>query len=243
MSTISLPKSNKGCTVEGCSKKHYGCGLCHKHYYRKLRTGFAEKREKPLIYGVGIKDADYHVYQTINGKKIVDPFYRKWFSMLCRCYSEKYQAMYPTYIGVTVCNEWLSFMAFREWMVCQDWEGKQLDKDIIHQGNKVYDPNKCCFIPQEINKLLSNNTSTRGDYPQGVTWFKQTHKYKAEICLHGKSKSLGYYISAIEAETTYLKAKAEYVEAVALEQSDQRVKEALIKRANEMIKTINLRIS
>jgi 7,8-dihydro-6-hydroxymethylpterin-pyrophosphokinase len=57
---------------------------------------------------------------------------------------------------VTVTPEWWSRRAFTEWMRGQEWQGRQLDKDILWPGNKIYAPDKCLFVPQEINNLLTN---------------------------------------------------------------------------------------
>ena len=40
----------------------------------------------------------------------------------------------------------------------------------------------------------------------GVSWFKQTKKWKAQITIDGKSKHLGYFISEIKASEAYQKA-------------------------------------
>lgn len=60
-----------------------------------------------MVYGVGINDADYQV-QVYDKVRLEDgtiyrrnawccPFYRKWRSMLERCYSEKWLERYPSY--------------------------------------------------------------------------------------------------------------------------------------------------
>lgn len=91
---------------------------------------------KKTIYGVGTNDANYLVVN----KGVRCPYYKKWSSMLERCFSKSLHKKHPTYIGCTVCNEWLLFSNFRSWMMKQEWVGMELDKDIISIGNKKYCP-------------------------------------------------------------------------------------------------------
>jgi hypothetical protein len=94
-----------------------------------------------LVYGVGRNDLGYRtqVYEYVTengGKKIwkhvfICKYYEAWKSMLKRCYSKKYQERNQSYIGTSVCSEWLSATAFKKWMEQQDWQDKSLDKDII----------------------------------------------------------------------------------------------------------------
>ena len=83
-----------------------------------------------LVFGVGVNDLDYRTqvkeYVTEDGgRRIQKPvfvckYYTVWKSMLKRCYSEKYLESYPSYIGASVCSEWLSATAFKKWMEQQD---------------------------------------------------------------------------------------------------------------------------
>lgn len=40
--------ATRNCSVSGCDGKHYGKGLCHKHYQRKRKTGSLELKTKTL---------------------------------------------------------------------------------------------------------------------------------------------------------------------------------------------------
>ena len=180
------------------------------------------------VYGIGINDSDYITKQYINGKWARCFFYQKWIGMLERCYSNRYQKNQPTYIGCTVCDEWHSFMVFRSWMMQQDWKGKALDKDILVPGNKIYKPETCVFVSQEINNLLTNRASKRGDLPQGVTFFKPDENYRAQITKYGKKYHIGYYDTAQKAETAYKKEKSEHVLEIAMQQTNNRLRNGLI---------------
>jgi len=122
-------------------------------------------------------------------------------------------------------------MAFRAWMIQQDWRGKQLDKDILHPGNKIYSSETCIFVTHEINNLLSASDATRGKYPQGVSWEEGRQKYQAKMQVHGTCKNLGRYSTAEEASSAYRNAKAAHIRAIAGEQN-QPLKSALYRWGN-----------
>lgn len=175
-----------------------------------------------LMFGVGINDT--------KGRIGVCPFYIKWKNMLSRCYSESYSLKSPTYAGCSVCEEWLTFSRFKAWMQTQDWENKQLDKDLLYLGNKVYSPETCIFISQKINNFITEKQNSRGKYPIGVTL--DQGKYKAKCCYgsSGSQKSLGVYTTPEDAHRAWLSFKLEQAHLLASEEADDRVSKALISR-------------
>lgn len=122
---------------------------------------------RKLVRGFGINDADYAVCPRVNGRKVWCPFYVAWMHMLER-QEAKWWERYPTYTGCKVCDEWRSFMAFRAWMMTQDWQGKELDKDLCGDG-KLYSPETCVFVTQAINKFVTDSGAARGALPIGVS--------------------------------------------------------------------------
>jgi hypothetical protein len=188
------------------------------------------QKNKKLVYGVGINDANYVVKPTINGKRVVCPFYEAWKSMLRRCYSAKHQAKYPTYIGCSVVPEWLSFMAFRAWSLGQDWQGRDLDKDLLVQGNKVYGPQTCVFISSGLNKFTIDRAAARGEWPIGVD--KQRGKFRASCCnpFSGKLENLGYYTCPDAAHEAWRSRKHELALQIAALHADPRIAKALSTR-------------
>lgn len=185
-----------------------------------------------LYYGFGVNDADYAVYPSgSDGKRIHCPFYKTWESMLKRAYSPKYHAKSPTYIGVTVCEEWRSFMAFRAWMMEQDWEGKHLDKDVLVPGNKVYSPKTCAFVTPQINGLLTNNARGRGKWPIGVHWKKASNKFESFVRENGKNRHLGLFNTPHEAHLAWRKEKVRIVRKAAEECDDPRVAAGLLRHS------------
>ena len=143
--------------------------------------------------------------------------------MIRRCYDTKMQLRQPTYKGCTVAEEWFDFQAFAEWFCGHEYSGAGycLDKDLLFAGNKVYSPHTCCFVPQELNKLLSDRKAARGDLPQGVSYFKRDSNYVAGISINAKKKNLGYFDCPNEAHQVYKKAKEAYVKEKALEWQDR----------------------
>jgi hypothetical protein len=195
-----------------------------------------------LVCGVGINDVDYVVQikeelPKVGGSRVrkvvwTCPFYQRWLSMLRRCYSKKFITTNTTYAGCTVCSEWLVFSNFRVWMVGQHWRDKDLDKDLLFQGNKVYSPSTCVFIHRVVNSFILDKSNKRGDYLLGCSLDRG--KFKAQ-CGGSTTKGkvhLGYFSTELEAHFAWKKqkhiyscqlAKSEYV-------VDERVRQVLFHR-------------
>ena len=189
-------------------------------------------RPRALVYGIGINDAPYSIaYVDERGKEHRCPFYSRWRSLLQRVADPKFQEKYPHYKSCTIDPDWLRFTTFRVWMEKQDWEGKDLDKDLRYQGNKHYGPDTCLFIRQELNKLLCLRQNDRGSLPLGVTTTTiRGKKYITAFCsFYAKSKNLGYFDSVGEAAEAYKKAKLAYIKELADLESNPLIKEALLR--------------
>lgn len=197
------------------------------------------------IYGVGINDAGYVVQSSetigyVNGKRkrklvYMCPFFSVWAAMMKRCYSTKTHQNSPTYIGCSVVEEWLTFSNFRAWMEQQDWQGKQLDKDILIPGNKIYGPVSCVFVPSKVNTFLLECNKSRGQYPIGVHRDKSSGKYMALIRDgSGVRKYLGIFKTPDEAHLAWLTAKSGLAKQLAAEilagGGDIRVANAIVER-------------
>lgn len=173
-----------------------------------------------LIYGVGFNSKGKHK-ASVNGTRT--PAYETWYNMLTRAYCPKLHARQPTYIGCSVANDWCDFQDFGDWFENHKYSnrGYQLDKDLLIPGNKIYAPNLCVFVPQELNSLLIDCGAIRGQYPQGLCWDTSAKKYKAQIRLNGKNQHLGLFDTEQEAYQTYKTAKEANVKNMALEWRDR----------------------
>ena len=167
------------------------------------------RKVERLVYGVGVNDADYVVEPIINGRRVRCPAYMSWMRMLERCYSAKCHSRYPTYIGVEVCDEWLSFMAFRKWWVENQVDGWQLDKDLL-SDNGIYSPEACIFVPNWLNSFTIDCGAVRGEWPIGVCFDSRRRKFESQ-CRHpfGKREYLGYFSTPDEAHAAWLARKLE----------------------------------
>ncbi len=197
---------------------------------------------KKLVCGVGVNDLGYRVHVrewvTENGGEriwktvFLCPYYEVWKHMLTRCYSEKYLESKPSYIGTSVCGEWVYASEFKKWMEQQDWHGKCLDKDIIAPKSKLYSPESCAFVLKATNSFVVANDARRGECPIGVDLCKPTGKYRTHCNnpFTGKNEHLGYFSTPEEAHEAWRKRKHELAQLVAATESDPRVIEALKKR-------------
>lgn len=186
------------------------------------------RRKSPYnktICGIGyIGEGDYKV--SVN--KIFTIEYRYWQSMISRCYNKKRHVKYPTYESCSVYDEWLNYQNFAKWYDenYYEVEGQRmdLDKDILHKGNKIYNPENCIFVPQRINLLFTRRQNDRGKYPIGVTYNKKDRKFRAYCSIFENNKQkqilLGSYNTSQEAFDTYKQFKETYIKQVADDYKD-----------------------
>ena len=153
------------------------------------------------VYGVGISDLP-HTHGT--------DAYNRWHGMLKRCYYSKERTKRrQSYADCVVCSEWLRFSVFKQWYDANYIEGCALDKDILVKGNRVYSPETCCFVPQEINGLVIQNKSRRNSYPIGVFPIKYSNRTKYRASMN--DVYIGTYDTPEEAFQAYKSTKEQYV--------------------------------
>lgn len=190
--------------------------------------------KRKLVQGVGINDAEYIVEYRLDSKRFKCPYYLVWVSMLTRCYSTAYHKKRPTYLGCTICEDWVTFSNFKSWMKTQNWQGKELDKDLLIPGNKIYSPDTCIFVSQAINNLILTNNAIRGSLTIGVCWNKQANKFMAKCKEEGKTRHLGYFLTEKDAHSAYILFKKQYISSTAMKQSDLQLKNILLRIANDL---------
>lgn len=175
-----------------------------------IKNGRVKDFNSPEIFGIG------YIGCFRNNERISkDRAYVVWRNMLMRCYDEKTHIKRPTYIGCTVCNEWHNYSNFKQWFDENYQEGYCLDKDILFKGNKVYSPKTCCFVPNEINSILTKRQNYRGNLPIGVRYSDSRLRYKVQFTKSSDKTYIGYFSAPEEAFDAYKRAKEEYIKEVA----------------------------
>lgn len=171
---------------------------------------------KATVEGIGFKD------MALAG---TDPLYRVWASMLRRANPKRLADTQPTYMDATVIDEWRYLSNFYNWAITQAWEGRQLDKDIIQEGNREYGPHTCCFVTAEINNLYKGVYKTNNGLPVGVK-VASPRRWQAKL----GSQYIGCYESPEDAGNAVKIRRAQRSYELALQETDPIVKEALLRR-------------
>lgn len=172
-----------------------------------------------LVYGVGVNDLPYPIKNC--------PFYEKWRSILCRCYSSNFHTKNKSYEECFICDEWIYASNFKKWMESKNWKGNVLDKDILYPNNKIYSPEKCIFVPIEVNSLLVK-TGRKRIFPLGVYKSNTKNKFDSKISIAGKTTFLGSYSNKMEAHREWQKYRFNYIKQMALKQEDSLLKNKLL---------------
>lgn len=194
----------------------FECGLILRNrHYNAIKSGQIKNPYHPSVYGVGYYGIGKYKAKI---KEKPTPHYQKWIKMFQRCYGGELIKGNKTYLDCEVAKEWHNFQVFAEWFD-KKWKSDMdkwcLDKDILLKGNKIYSPDTCCIIPQEINKLFSRRQNKRGKYPIGVTLNKRLNKYEVQIGIRGKRTYKGIFDTPEEAFNIFKIEKEKYIKEVA----------------------------
>ena len=191
-----------------------------------------------MLFGVCENNADYMVSPYLNGERVMCPAYEAWRGMVKRCYSSKLHSNNPTYKGVKMCDEWLKFMTFRDWWVTHHVNGFELDKDILHLGNKIYSPDTCIYVPHWINSFNLDRGLFGGNEMIGAHLYKRYGSYQS-YCKHpksGKKVHLGYFESSELANAAWVNYKLDV--AFSLKSEMDRISERIYPAIVEKIKSM-----
>lgn len=189
---------------------------------KHIKCGKIKDQKAPLTFGVGYTDG----VLTKKDKTHLN-YYNYWKQILERGYCAKLKSKYPSYLEVTVCEEWHSLKNFKTWFEdnfpkvegCYD-----LDKDLLSGENKIYSPLTCVFLPKRINTLLINKYHNRKGkvLPIGVTQKREGGKYCARCHIGEKQPFvIGYFDCPDRAWESYRDFKQDYIRSLAEEYNDK----------------------
>ena len=168
-----------------------------------------------LHHGIGYNSRREHKTDSLA--------YDTWHRMFRRSHCPEHHDGQPTDIGCAVDDRWYDFQDFADWFYDNPYSDPRyrLNEDLLIPGNKIYAPETCCFVPKELNGLLTSRTSTQGDLPRGVSFHKPSSKFAATVSVGGKQKLVGCYGTPQEAYKAYKLAKEIYVKQLALKWQDR----------------------
>lgn len=173
------------------------------------------RKKTKKLYGVGENDFKQSI-QNVDGKIIWQ--YRLWANILFRCYKEDKCIGYRKN---TIDEKWLSFNCFYNdinkipFNERYETHSYQVDKDILSKGLHHYSNDTVCFIPQQLNKILTLRTNARGQYKLGVSFDKKSNKFRAQINKNGKRYVIGWYDNQDDGYKAYCDAKNVYINEIA----------------------------
>lgn len=167
----------------------------------KCRNGIAKR----FICGSGVNDLN----SARNERS-----YNIWMHLMKRCCGKRRPKAYK---DCKICDEWKLYSNFKKFYdkYCKN-DSFHLDKDILVQGNKLYSPDTCVFVPIEINETIQSIWVEDRSLPAGVSMTK-CGKFRAR-CRKGEGldrEHIGCYDTAEEAFEEYRKAKKERIKEMA----------------------------
>lgn len=99
----------------------------------------------------------------------------------------------PKYRDCRIDERWADCQVFFKWLRENAVEGWVLDKDILVEGNRVYGPDTCVFVPEPLNLAFKSRYSRKdgGNLPKGVR--REGPRFRAQITRYGKEYYLGTF--------------------------------------------------
>lgn len=155
---------------------------------------------------------------TLNGKRFETRAYKLWRNVKRRTYANGVtQRRHPTYVGVSLSENFENFQFFAEWCNMQvgyGVEGFELDKDLLVKGNRVYGEHTCVFLPKKINCALIRPSDRENGSFIGTS--VSGDKYAAFASDgNGATLRLGLYGTRWEAFLAYKQYKENYLKKLA----------------------------
>lgn len=119
--------------------------------------------------------------------------YKRWLSMKQRCYDKNHKT-YSRYgkNGITVCDEWMTFIPFYEWSMSHGYkEGLSLDRI---DNTKGYSPDNCRWvtIKEQANNRRNNIVIMRDGIRYTLTTYCEANNLKYSRVLNRMHRGLPF---------------------------------------------------
>ena len=202
LQVLEFCKKEKGYEFYKCRFLEYPCEVIKSKY--AILKGQISNPMYPVVYNIGyIGQGNYN---KANYKKI----YEIWHSMLSRCYNKNDSRFYCVgKLGTFVCKEWHNFQNFCGWYLNNLWTqdyNLQLDKDILaninHLETKIYSPETCLLIPEELNYYFLGDCVKCGIKYRKEVVLKESKHYESRVFL-GKERIGKHFNTFKEAKIFY----------------------------------------
>ena len=187
---------------------------------------------RELCYGVGINDVMIPFFTRTRTWKTWNGIIRRTDNRDPKWINEQNKT---SYLGCTLDPRWYKLSVFKEWIEqWDDYENKEIDKDILIPGNLEYGPDTCLMVRREINAWFKPH-ATKGELPRGVTWNSHWKRngtgkpYRAQITpIGGKRTHLGHYDTIEEASAVFQSARKKELKILMESETDERVRNAVM---------------
>ena len=191
----------KTCIVEGCSNKHHAKGYCNKHYLQIRKYGHILERSRYDSNEI-IECDDYAEIVLYNkeceetARAIID------LDDIDKVRQYKWCLSNDGYVHTSKNNIRLHKLV------------KDCPEDMIidHINHNILDNRKenlrPCTYQQNMMNLSKRIDNSSGI--AGVSWYKRSNKWRAQIKLNNKTKHLGYYENIEEAIQARRQAEIDY---------------------------------
>jgi len=173
-----------------------------------LKATVRAERKAKIHHGVGVF-VNYPI-KGIDGRKALRVYY-VWQGIISRCYNPLHDS-YERYggRGVTVDERWHYFQEFAKWYIVQQERGMgnahvnwHVDKDILFEGNLLYGPDTCCFVPEDVNVFFATLNAKGYSLHKGL--------FKVSLAIAG-NKYQRCFSEEVDAISWYTKGKTKAAE-------------------------------
>ena len=184
------------CSIDGCNNKHYGNGLCNKHYQRYKKCGHKSRTifdsNEFILYGDYFEIVLYNISNIEVARTKVSMLHLD----LCRKY--KWGLHNKGYVMTTINRRTI----FLHDMLLNTKGVDHRDGDKLNNLDNNIRP--CTTSQNNANKPSSSMSGLKGAYLD-----KRKNKWYSSIKCGGKTKFLGYFDNKYDAALAYGRAAEE----------------------------------